>query len=65
MRLLAVKGGEQERIERAYALLYGRAPNAEEKRIGLSFLKAAGATAQGWEEYCQVLLCANEFIYAD
>ena len=64
-RLLAVKGGEQERVERAYALLYGRAPNAEEKRIGLGFLKAAGATTQGWEEYCQVLLCGNEFVYVD
>ena len=64
-RIRAVKGDDGEKISRAYVLLYGRPPSDEEKKIGLDFLKGAGATVQAWEEYCQVLLCANEFIYVD
>ena len=37
----------------------------EEVKIGLDFLKRGGGTEKAWEEYCQVLLCANEFIYVD
>ena len=47
-------------------LLYGRPPAPEEVRIGLDFLGRPGiARGPAWEEYCQVLLCANEFIYVD
>jgi hypothetical protein len=57
---------DRGRIARAYALLYGRPPGSEEVRIGLEFLAKAGAPAgRAWEEYCQVLLCANEFLYVD
>ena len=34
-------------------------------KIGLDFLGRGGGPAKAWEEYCQVLLCANEFIYVD
>jgi hypothetical protein len=67
------------RIQAAYQRLYGRPATAQETEIGLAFLgRAAQATpatgsakslAEGdlrpWEEYCQLLLCANEFLYID
>jgi hypothetical protein len=63
------------KIERLYSLLYGRPPSTEEANIGFSFLAQARSapnvpgngtkTNIAWEEYCQVLLCANEFIYVD
>ena len=37
---------------------------AEYGGMGLDFL-AHGGGEKAWEEYCQVLLCANEFIYVD
>ncbi len=56
---------ESARIRRAYTFLYGRPPIDEEMTIGLDFLKRGGGTTKAWEEFCQVLLCANEFIYVD
>ncbi|HVS34225.1 MAG TPA: DUF1553 domain-containing protein, partial [Gemmataceae bacterium] len=56
---------DRARIQRAYLLLYGRPPIREETAIGLDFLKRGAGTQKAWEEYCQVLLCANEFIYVD
>ncbi|HTU27463.1 MAG TPA: DUF1553 domain-containing protein, partial [Pirellulales bacterium] len=65
--------GDSERIERAYELLFGRRPAAEERELGLVFLtrvaerKPAGEDGArfAWEAYCQSLLCANELIYVD
>ena len=66
---------DRARITRAYELAYGRPPTPAETKLGLEFLappRAAGALAEvtqarvaAWEEYCVVLLCANEFIYVD
>ena len=56
---------DRARIRRAYSLLYGRPPIDAEVQIGLDFLARGGGTAKAWAEYCQVLLCANEFIYVD
>ncbi len=59
------------RIAAAYELLYGRPPTHNESQLGGRFLAAARAKAQGaasraaWEEYCQALVCANEFIYVE
>ncbi len=56
------------RIQRAYLLLYGRPAGEDETRIAQSFLQRARATAKdsaAWEQYCQILLCANEFVYVD
>ncbi len=64
-RILGVGKDNRERIEKAYLLLYGRPPLAEEVQIGLDFLSAAGNLERAWEEYCQVLLCTNEFIFVD
>jgi hypothetical protein len=64
-RVLAEAKDDRARIERAYRLLYARPPLEEEVEIGLDFLGRAGRGEAGWEAYCQVLLCANEFIYID
>jgi hypothetical protein len=53
-------------IDRVYRLLYSRPPTAAEIRIGSKLLQqAGGSTPAAWEQYCQVLLCANEFVYVD
>lgn len=66
--------GDRGRIEWLYQLLYGRPATKQEINIGVRALSRAGAVAKSdpkkstsaaWQEYCQVLLCANEFIYVD
>jgi mono/diheme cytochrome c family protein len=66
---------KSERIKWLYQLLYGREPSLEEVRIGERALAQARVESKdnqadelnvaAWEEYCQVLLCANEFMYVD
>jgi hypothetical protein len=63
-RLAAGGGSDADRIGRAYVLLYGRPPSEEEVKIGLALLRS-GTGEAAWAEYCQVLLCANEFVYVD
>jgi len=53
---------DAERIQRLYLQLYGRPATDRELAIGQSVVATSGL---GWEEYCQVLLCANEFAYVD
>jgi mono/diheme cytochrome c family protein len=74
----AVKQGpadEAAKIQWLYPVLFGRLPTEREVRIGQSVIargREAGRLAgqpptpeQVWEPYCQILLCANEFIYID
>src|SRR5947208_394659 len=60
---------DRGKIERLYQLLYGRPPTAQEMEVGLAAVAStssdASAIADAWDQYCQVLLCANEFIYVD
>jgi hypothetical protein len=59
---------ERTRIERLYELLYGRPVTDREVAIGRQLLAARRAASDergAWLAYCQVLLCANEFIYID
>ncbi len=70
---------DQKNIAVLYERLYGRAPDSKELKTGLAALRALRqdpvseqkeTTAekrdfQAWEHYCQVLLCANEFVYID
>jgi hypothetical protein len=54
------------RIARAYLLLYGRAPTDREQRLAKGFLKGtqpADSRLTRWQQYCQALLSANEFMY--
>ncbi|HEY7311437.1 MAG TPA: PSD1 and planctomycete cytochrome C domain-containing protein [Gemmataceae bacterium] len=64
-RILAAEKEEGARIKRVYSLLYGRPPSGEELVIGRDFLKRAGGGEQAWQEYGEILLCANEFMYVD
>jgi hypothetical protein len=52
------------RIERLYTLLFGRLPRQEELKIGVAFVGQT-PTPVAWEEYCQLLMCSNEFVYVD
>jgi hypothetical protein len=52
-------------LDYAYRLLYGRPPTPQEITIGRDFLKRSRGGEQAWQEYGEVLLCANEFIYVD
>jgi hypothetical protein len=74
---LHAKPGQDDaaRIQQAYALLYGRPATPDEVAFGIEFLQAPplrdeqGQELKGqlspWEQYAQVLLGANEFIYLD
>ncbi len=56
------------RIRRLFPLLYGRPPTPDELRLGLAFLATPTPAAERlsrWEQYTQVLLSANEFLYVD
>jgi hypothetical protein len=64
-RLLSEKAADDAgRIDRAYRLAYGRPPTAEEVRVGRELLGPKPDEA-AWAAYCQVLLCANEFLFVD
>ncbi|MFN7922497.1 MAG: PSD1 and planctomycete cytochrome C domain-containing protein [Bryobacteraceae bacterium] len=47
------------RIRRAYALLYGRAPDAQELKLGSDFV--ASGEPKAWSQYLQALLGSAEF----
>ena len=74
-RLLSMKPAappektDAARISSAYELLYGRPANDEEIGVGSEFLahaqQAPSNAESAWREYCQILLCANEFVYVD
>ena len=63
------------RIDWLYRTLYARPPEAAELEIGRQLLSRArnlkGADGRpiaedaAWQEYCHVLVCANEFMYVD
>lgn len=51
-------GKEDRPVRRAYELAFGRAPSAEEQKLGETFLRQHGAAA-----YCRVLFNCNEFLH--
>jgi hypothetical protein len=59
LRLTREAGTADERIDRAYALLYGRQPTAEERRLAQTFL-GAGDEGETWPRYAQALLSSYE-----
>jgi hypothetical protein len=69
-RVASIPDGPQ-RVEALYALLFGRPPLDAERQIGLQFVESAGKDTAGparispWEQYAQLLLLSNEFIYVD
>ena len=66
-RLTKSDSDDAARIRRAYALIYSREPSNEELRLGLDYLAkqdTAGKLTR-WEQYAQVLLASNEFMFVD
>ena len=59
------------RIQRAFQLLFARPATEREVRIGLEFLSTVDSPGDDkggpskWEQYAQVLLGTNEFMYLD
>ena len=64
-RLHRMSDANEERIKRAYKLLYSRSPEPSELEIGLNFVSAAsdGGELSSWDRYAQVLLSSNEFMF--
>jgi cytochrome c553 len=65
---------DADRIATAFRLVYGRPATDRELQLGLDFLAASDSQSDEttgkdrlnkWEQYAQVLLCANEFLYVD
>ena len=61
---------DRARIDWIYKLLYSRPATQKEVEIGLSAVRPSQPGSSitieaAWEQYCQVLLCANEFVYID
>ncbi|MBI3878442.1 MAG: DUF1549 domain-containing protein [Verrucomicrobia bacterium] len=61
-----VPGGDKPRIERAYQLLFGRAPERAEVSAAVEFLrKPTAGEMSRWEQYAQMLFASNEMLYLD
>jgi cytochrome c553 len=65
-RLSKTPLSDAERIQEAFRALYNRPATDRELDLGLAFLTAGETTGLSrWEQYAQVLLAANEFLYVD
>ncbi len=59
-------GSDTARIDRAFQLLFGRAPDRAERAAALEFLrKRDEGPMTRWEQFAQVLLASNEMLYVD
>ncbi len=54
-------GSTDERLERAFGILYGRAPSTIDREVAREFF-ATGGTWPGW---LRVMFGSNEFVYVD
>ncbi len=65
-RMTAMATDDAGRIGNAFLLLYGRPATPQELQMGLAFLAgSAEGSLSRWEQYSQVLLSTNEFLYVD
>jgi hypothetical protein len=75
-RALGAEKKDADRVRAAYRRSLGRLPSEEEVEEALEFLADYTAEARrrkrggdvrlaGWQSFCQVLLCSNEFLYVD
>jgi hypothetical protein len=61
---------DTERVQRAFALAYGRPARPEEEQIFVAFLNGRDADTKAnrlsrWERVAQILIGSNEFMYVD
>jgi Protein of unknown function (DUF1549)/Protein of unknown function (DUF1553)/Planctomycete cytochrome C len=68
------EANDTARIQKAYRILFGRAPTEAETKAGLDYLQAhpetpgnlvAGQPPTAWSEYARVLLSSNEFEFVN
>ena len=68
-RLQTDAATDEARIDRAFGLLFGRQPTADERVTAVKFLEESAAldgdTLSRMEQYCLALLGTNEFAYVD
>jgi hypothetical protein len=70
LTLKQASADDRGRIDWLYRRLYARPPTPPEVELGLGVVGQAGAKKEdevlaAWSQYCQILLCANEFMYVD
>jgi hypothetical protein len=63
-RLLKEAIADEQRVELAYRLLFGRSPSEEELAIAKEIL-GVEPTPAAWQDLTHVLFCASEFMYVD
>ena len=58
---------DEEKVGRAYLLLFGRSADEQELTTATAFLSGSseGEKLSRWEQYALALLSANEFLYLD
>jgi len=60
---------DASKIRRAYQLCFGRDPTEDEVQLGQEFLRKRAdkpvAGSSPWQQYSQVLLSSNEFVFVD
>jgi hypothetical protein len=74
-RARAARPQDADRIDRLYRWLFGRGASPDEQQLALALLekwRGAGkgraadeVEARAWIQYCQVLICSNEFAFID
>ena len=52
-------------IDRGYQIAFARSPSADERQRMLAFVQQQTDMNLALVEFCQVLLCLNEFVYVD
>jgi hypothetical protein len=70
LTLKQASADDRGRIDWLYRRLYARPPKPEEVELATSVLKEVAGSkpddvSAAWTQYCQILLCANEFMYVD
>jgi hypothetical protein len=67
-RLTSGDGDDSAKVRRAFPLLFARAATDREVALAVDFLNStdeAKPTLSRWEQYAQVLLGSNEFLFVD
>ncbi len=55
----------EERVQRAYELLYQRPPTAKESAFATAYLAGRDTDSAAWSQYAQALLASNEVLFVD
>jgi hypothetical protein len=56
---------DEAKVARLYRLIYGRAPDADERAMARAFLADRTDGSDPWPALAQALLMANEFVFVD